>query len=72
MRFDELMAEAKTMFLSWKNDPVLTETYTEEELQKEFLKCIQHEIGSEFVILTKDELIQREREAYLYPSYPKD
>jgi hypothetical protein len=71
MRFDELMAEAKTMFLSWKNDPVLTETYTEEELQKEFLKCIQHEIGSEFIILTKERLIQ-EKQKYFWDSYPKD
>jgi hypothetical protein len=60
MKFAALMKKVKSMFESWKTDETLIEHYSTEELQKEFLKCIQGEIGSDFVIMTKEEL-ERDR-----------
>jgi hypothetical protein len=63
MRYDKLMAEIKNAFESWKDDPILEISYTEVELQKEFIKSVQHQIGSDLIVLTKDEL-RRMNETY--------
>jgi queuine/archaeosine tRNA-ribosyltransferase len=57
MVFSELMKEVKSMFDNWLNDKTFSEYYqgNKIELQKDFIQCIQGEIGSDFVIITKEE-----------------
>lgn len=52
------MEEIKSMFNTWLNDETLDDYYrgNKEVLQKEFINSIQAEIGSDFVIMTKEEL----------------
>lgn len=54
MSFSTLMSDVKSMFNLWKSDKTLTAQYSETQLQLEFLKCIQQEIGSDFEIRLKD------------------
>lgn len=51
--FDNLMKENKAMFQNWLNDKTIAEAYNKEDLQQEFLKCIQLAIESNFVIKTE-------------------
>ena len=45
---------------NWMKDDVLREHYAnKEDLQKEFIACVQKEIGSNFVVLTQDELMRK-------------
>lgn len=57
MYFDELMEEVKKMYLSWESDPEINKHFSgdKELIKKEFLTCIQQEIKSNFVILTRKE-----------------
>ena len=56
MNFTDLMNENKSMFESWKNDSDIMENYESiEDLQKDFIACIQQKISSEFIILTISE-----------------
>ncbi|MDA3780350.1 MAG: hypothetical protein PF487_09075 [Bacteroidales bacterium] len=54
MVFSDLMKEVN----SWIEDEIFLDHYSGDEvsIQKEFLNTIQYEIGSDFVILTKEEL----------------
>jgi len=58
MLYSILMEEIKSMFNTWLNDETLDDYYrgNKEVLQKEFINSIQAEIGSDFVIMTKEEL----------------
>ena len=56
LTFAELMQQTRTMFISWQNDEELTSQYSNEELQKEFLYCIQAQIGSDFKLFTKEQI----------------
>jgi hypothetical protein len=56
LTFAELMQQTRTMFISWQNDEELTSQYSNEELQKEFLSCIQAQIGSDFKLFTKEQI----------------
>jgi hypothetical protein len=62
MVFTELMKSVSNMFSEWKSDKTLDEYYrdNEEALQKEFISCIQKEIGSDFIVLTEKELMDRQ------------
>jgi len=55
MKFEDLMNENKAIFEIWKNDINIMEKYSIEELQKQFIDCIQKKIGSDFIILTLSE-----------------
>lgn len=58
MDFNSLMKEVRIMFTSWLEDETLNEYYSGdvEQLQKEFLRSVQKNIGSDFVIMTQEEL----------------
>ena len=58
MNFSDLMKEVEIMFNSWVNDSQLREyifNNDKEAMQKEFINCIQQKIGSDFVLLSKEE-----------------
>lgn len=58
MNFSDLMKEVEVMFNSWVNDSQLREyifNNDKEAMQKEFINCIQQKIGSDFVLLSKEE-----------------
>lgn len=57
MVFQDLMQEVGSMFESWLNDEEINSHYcgNKEEIQKQFIACIQVEIGSDFVVVTKEE-----------------
>ena len=61
MVFSELMKSVSSMFKRWLDDETLDSYYcgNKEALQREFISCIQKEIGSDFVVLTKEELMER-------------
>jgi hypothetical protein len=64
MEFSELMQDVSNMFNNWMNDETILNHYGDKEaLQKEFLSCIQKQIGSDFILLTKDELL-KEKEKF--------
>jgi hypothetical protein len=56
--FSELMKEVRDLFNAWMKDDDILNHYSgdEVEIQREFVKCVQQEIGSNFVILTEEEL----------------
>ena len=58
LTFRQLMGEVTDRFEKWKQDETLVDMFDGDEvaLQKEFLTCIQLEIGSKFRILTEEEL----------------
>ena len=58
MEFNKLMNEVENMFNSWLNDDEINERFngSVEDLQKEFLMCIQNKINSKFVMLSDTEL----------------
>lgn len=58
MVFQDLMQEVGSMFESWLNDEEINSHYcgNKEEIQKQFIACIQVEIDSDLVVMTKDEL----------------
>ena len=58
MLFADFMKEVKSMFNAWMKDDDILDHYSGDEvsIQKEFLHTIQSEIGSNFVILTEEEL----------------
>jgi hypothetical protein len=61
MEFKEVMKQVETLFKEWEKDEVLTSMYeTKEELQREFLQCIQEKIGSSFEIITKSAILDYE------------
>ena len=62
MMFSELMKSVSDMFNDWMNDKTLDHYYQrkKEVLQKEFISCIQREIGSNFIVLTDKELMERQ------------
>ena len=63
MEFKELMYEVKKFVKKWESDETLNEMYDKDSLKKEFLKCIQLHIDSDFVILSKEEL-QKQKEDF--------
>lgn len=66
MIFSVLMKEVKSMFNNWVNDKTLDDYYcgNKEVLQKEFISCIQAQIGSDFVVMTKEELHKHRMDWY--------
>lgn len=58
MEFSNLLEENKKMFDAWLNDVTLNEMFNGnvEDLQREFLKCVQNSIGSNFIIMTNEQL----------------
>lgn len=61
MEFTDLMQEVETMFNNWLNDDELNEVFngSVEDLQKEFLKCVQNSIKSNFILFTEKELTNK-------------
>jgi hypothetical protein len=61
MVLSELMKSVSSMFKRCLDDKALDYYYcgNKEALQREFISCIQKEIGSDFVVLTKEELMER-------------
>lgn len=57
MPFILLMKEVKAMYENWLNSDTFMDCHNgnKEELQKEFINCIQLEIKSNFILLTKEE-----------------
>ena len=66
MTFSVLMEEVKSMFNNWLNDETLGDYYrgNKEVLQKEFINSVQAEIGSDFVVMTKEELHEHRMDWY--------
>ncbi len=64
MEFSELMKLNSGMFKSWLEDKTLDDYYcgNKDALQREFISCIQHEIGSNFIVLTQDEFMKKMEE----------
>jgi len=58
MEFKNLMRGVEETFDLWLKDDQLNEMFNGnvEDLQKEFLTCIQAKINSNFIMLTQDEL----------------
>ena len=58
MKFENLMQDTEIMFNLWLNDNELNELFNGniEDLQKEFLMCIQSRIKSKFILLSGAEL----------------
>lgn len=65
MEFNNLMQEVEKMFNTWLNDDTLNEHFngSVEDLQKDFLLCIQNAIKSDFTLMTKEQL-KRELHSY--------
>jgi hypothetical protein len=65
MDFNELMDENKKEFNTWLENKELMEYWEGNKIgvQKEFIACIQQEIGSKFILLTNEEL-RKEKERY--------
>lgn len=61
MLFSELMKSVSDVFNSWLNDETMQDFFNhdKESLQKEFIACIQNQIGSNFVVLTQEELLKK-------------
>lgn len=64
MEFNELMKLNKDMFDKWLNDKDIRNNYEIEDLQKEFLECVQLSIGSNLVIRTKSQDIESMEKYY--------
>ena len=65
MKFNELMKLNKDMFDKWLNDEDVVSYYHEiDDLQKEFLECVQSSIGSNLVIRTKSQDIESMEKYY--------
>jgi len=56
MRLDELLKIVSSTFETWTEDETLKSTFNDEDLQAEFLKCIQGAIKSKHLILTEQEV----------------
>lgn len=58
MKFIDLMKEIKIMINNWLKDETIIDHYcgNEVEIKREFLKNVQQEIDSNFIILTREEL----------------
>ena len=61
MEFSELMKLNASMVKRWLKDKTLDDYYcgNKEALKREFISCIQQVIGSNFIILTREELIEK-------------
>ena len=55
LQFSEVMQEVKALYEGWLSDETLKDVQSPEEMQMEMLQCIQGVIGSDFVILTKEQ-----------------
>lgn len=67
MLFKDLMQQVNSMFKSWLNDEEMNSHYcgNKEEIQKQFIACIQVEIGSDLVVMTKEELEKHRMDFHL-------
>lgn len=60
MLVSKFMQSVSDMFNSWLNDEeIMYYVGSKEEIQKEFIKTIQGRIGSNFVVLTQEELSKK-------------
>jgi hypothetical protein len=60
------MKEVRAMYESWLADDTIVEHYGGDQVavQKDFIQCIQQEIGSDFIVLTQAELDKRLSDHY--------
>jgi len=67
MLFKDLMQQVNSMFKSWLNDEQINSYHcgNKEEIQKQFIACIQSEIGSNLVVMTQEELEKHRMDFYL-------
>ena len=64
MEFSELMELNSSMIKRWLEDKNLNDYFygDKDAIKREFIDCIQHEIGSNFIVLTQDELMEKMEE----------